>query len=98
MAWAWLCGGRLSRAPAHEVVLYTRQGCHLCTDAWELLTRLQGHYSYTLRAVDVDADPALAAAHGECVPVVAIDGRVRFRGVVHPVLLRRVLAARPEPS
>jgi hypothetical protein len=26
------------------------------------------------------------------VPVVAIDGRVRFRGRVDPVLLRRILA------
>ena len=53
--------------------------------------------------VDDDAtahnDRALLArqgkAHGLSVPVVAIDGKIRFRGVVNPVLLERLLAARP---
>ena len=31
--------------------------------------------------------------HGTSVPVVAIDGKVRFRGVVNPVLLERLLKA-----
>ncbi len=37
-------------------------------------------HGFTLTAVDVDADPALAEQYGECVPVVAIDGKVRFPG------------------
>ena len=41
--------------------------------------------------MDVDADPALAKQYGECVPVVTIDGKVRFRGRVNAVLLERML-------
>jgi glutaredoxin len=71
----------------HNVVLYTRVGCHLCDDAHELLVR----HGLRPRLVDVDRDEQLVAEHGNCVPVVEIDGRVRFRGRVNPVLLRRLL-------
>lgn len=70
-----------------NVVLYTRDGCHLCEDALRLLE------SHGLRpaVIDVDADDALRQRFNECVPVVEIDGKVRFRGRVDPVLLRRLL-------
>jgi glutaredoxin len=77
--------GRLLR---HEVLLYTRQGCHLCDDARDLLTR----HGLAPREVDIDRDEALRSRYNECVPVVVIDGVERFRGRVHPVLLRRLLA------
>lgn len=78
-----------------HVVLYTREGCHLCDDARDLLTR----YSADLPAieeVDIDSDPALAEKFDTCVPVVEIDGKVRFRGNVNEVLLQRLIdASRP---
>ena len=70
-----------------QVVVYTRQGCCLCDDALELLTRLG--LSATL--VDIDQDPELHTRFNTCVPVVEIDGKVRFRGRVNEVLLRRLL-------
>ncbi|MCI0333240.1 MAG: glutaredoxin family protein [Planctomycetes bacterium] len=73
------------RAPI--VVLYTRNGCHLCDNAEQVL--LQHGLQPTL--VDIDADPALKTRFDACVPVVEIDGRVRFRGRVDAVLLRRIL-------
>jgi glutaredoxin len=73
-----------------HVVLYTRQGCHLCDDAHELLRR----FGLTPELVDIDADPQLQAQFDTCVPVVAIDGKVRFRGRINEVLLRRILAPR----
>jgi hypothetical protein len=75
------------------VLMYTRQGCHLCEEAWGELERQQARYRYTLEMQDVDTDPALAAAHGEWVPVVLVNGKVRFRGRVNPVLLERLLWA-----
>ena len=42
------------------------------------------------KCVDIDADPALRERFDTCVPVVEIDGQVRFRGRVEPVLLRRM--------
>src|SRR5262245_61407936 len=72
-------------------VLYTRRGCHLCEDAWRLLRSEQRRYRFALDAVDVDSDPDIAARHGACVPVVTVNGKVRFRGGVNRVLLGRLL-------
>jgi glutaredoxin len=82
-----LGGGKWERKPGRRVTLYTRAGCHLCDDAERLLRG----YGLEPELIDVDADPTLAAAYGDCVPVVEIEGRVRFRGRVNPVLLRRLL-------
>lgn len=79
----------------HQVILYTRVGCHLCDDARDLLQQ----HGLTPQLVDIDGDTKLAAEYGNCVPIVEIDGRVRFRGRVNPVLLRRLLrAAKRAPS
>ncbi|HZV07157.1 MAG TPA: glutaredoxin family protein [Gemmataceae bacterium] len=72
--------------------MYTRRGCHLCEQAWQQLERAKQRYGFTLQQVDVDGDPQLVSEYGECVPVVTIDGKVRFRGVVNRVLLERLLS------
>ena len=79
-------------SPAHSkspsrLVLYTRTGCHLCNDAEQLLRR----HGLVPECVDIDADPALRQQFDTCVPVVEIDGKVRFRGRVDEVLLRRLV-------
>jgi glutaredoxin len=71
-----------------QVVLYTRVGCHLCDDAHALLVK----HGLQPQLVDIDADPALRERFNYCVPVVEIDGVLRFRGRVNEVLLRRLLA------
>jgi glutaredoxin len=73
--------------PAPRVVLYTRRECCLCDDARRVLEA----HALTPECVDVDADPRLREQFGDWVPVVEIDGRIRFRGRVEPVLLRRLL-------
>jgi glutaredoxin len=70
-----------------NIVLYTRQGCHLCDEARAVLER----HGLRPRLVDIDADPVLLERYNECVPVVEIDGRERFRGRVNEVLLRRLI-------
>jgi glutaredoxin len=74
-----------------EVIVYTRVGCHLCEEAEASLVR------HGLRPVlvDIDQDPALRQRYTDCVPVVEIDGRERFRGRVNEVLLRRLLEETP---
>jgi glutaredoxin len=96
MVWAWLrswWGGR--RLRHWQVVMYTRRGCHLCERAWEQLEQARRQHGFALSQVDVDGEPELVRQYGECVPVVTVNGRVRFRGVVNPVLLRRLLRASP---
>ena len=70
-----------------EVTLYTRQGCHLCDEAATVLSR----HGLQAKTVDIDSDPELVGRYTNCVPVVVIDGKERFRGRVDRVLLRRLL-------
>jgi len=73
-----------------SITLYSREGCHLCDIAADVLLRNM----LSFEVVDIDADPALRERYNECVPVVVIDGRERFRGRIDELLLRRLLAHR----
>ena len=79
----------MSQEPAStpDVVLYTRHGCHLCDTAKQVLLQ----HELTPHEVDIDDDPALAEQYGEYVPVVEINRKVRFRGNVNEMLLKRIL-------
>ena len=70
-----------------DVVVYTRCRCPLCDEAVALLLQ----FGLKPQLVDIDQRPELLADYNECVPVVVIDGQVRFRGRVNEVLLRRLL-------
>ncbi len=71
--------------------LFTRQGCHLCEVAEVLLTKAQKRHQFQLETKDVDRSPEWVAEYGACVPVVLVNGKVRFRGQVNEVLLQRIL-------
>lgn len=62
-------------AAAHELVLYTRRGCHLCEVAKAALLRVQGKHPFTLVEVDIDSDPDLKSDYGQLIPVVELAGR-----------------------
>jgi len=89
--WSWLW--RRNSARARSVVLYTRQGCHLCEEAHALLEKARQRFPLSIEIIDVDTDPDLVARYGLEVPVVVIEGRVRFRGRINAVLLNRELRA-----
>lgn len=76
--------------PSPHIVMYTREGCHLCDEAWDILV---AHQLHPIK-VDIDSDPELQSRWTSCVPVIEVDGQVRFRGRVNPVLLRRLLEHR----
>jgi glutaredoxin len=76
-----------------RVTVYTRAQCCCCHKALDTLREYQGRHGFAIEEVDVDSDPDLVAKHGLSVPVVALDGKVRFKGVVNPVLLDRLIAA-----
>ncbi len=79
----------MSETARTTLTIYRRPGCHLCDDAYALLQR----FGLCPDCVDIDADAELKARFDHCVPVVEIDGRIRFRGRINEVLLRRVLNA-----
>jgi glutaredoxin len=94
MVFRSLFGQREPAATPATVVLYTRQGCHLCDNARATLESAGQRFPLVLTTVDVDSDPDLVARYGMEVPVVLVDGRLRFRGCVNPVLLDRLLRKR----
>ena len=60
-------------AQGTEVVLYGRDGCHLCDEAREAILGFDG---IELREVDIESDDGLLAAMLERIPVVEVEGAV----------------------
>jgi len=77
-----------------ELVLVTRQGCHLCDQALALLREL-GHEPHL---ADVDADEELLRLYDWRVPVVVADGVVIAEGrIVKDRLLQALKGSGREP-
>ncbi len=64
---------------AHEVVLYSRRGCHLCEIVKESLVKLARQTQFSWQEVDVDSDEALRRQFTDEVPVVFIHGKKAFK-------------------
>lgn len=76
-----------------RVVLYGRQGCHLCDEARAMLRRVQEDTGAVFREVDIDAAPDLVDRYGELVPVVTVDGVQQGYWRIEPARVRRALEA-----
>ena len=57
-----------------EVVIFGRDGCHLCEVALEQLKGLQSERDFKIVEVDIEGDKELHARLLERIPVVALDG------------------------
>ncbi len=78
----------------HDVVVYSRKGCHLCDVVKETLARLQREADFAWREMDIDADPELRQKFNVEVPVVFIDGRKAFKYRMDAGEFLRALAPR----
>ncbi|MBI3126338.1 MAG: glutaredoxin family protein [Candidatus Tectomicrobia bacterium] len=72
------------------LTLYTRRQCHLCEEAKEALRA--EFPNLPIEEIDVDTDPALAARHGEEVPVAFLGEAKAFKYRLDAARLRRLLA------
>jgi glutaredoxin len=84
---------RHPRADHLTFTVYSRAQCCCCHKASDLLRDQQSRWGFAIEEVDIDRDPELVAKYDTAVPVVAVNGKVRFRGVVNPALLDRLLIA-----
>ena len=75
-----------------QVELLTRDNCGLCDKAAVALSVVGREVPLEVRAVDVDADPALLREFDWRVPVVRVAGRVLCEGLVTEAALRAALA------
>jgi glutaredoxin len=78
----------------HDVVVYSRKGCHLCDIVKETLIQAQSDADFQWREVDIDADLELRQKYNDEVPVVFIDGRKAFKYRMDRRLFLRALAGR----
>lgn len=72
-----------------ELTVYSRDYCHLCRDMVEALAALRPSLGFSLRVVDVEADPELESRYGVRVPVLEGTGQE----ICHYVLDRAALDA-----
>lgn len=73
-----------------RVILYERDGCHLCDDARVLLDEMLGSNGYA--RVDIEADDALVLRYGFRVPVIGLDGVDRLEAPITAPDLRSLIA------
>ena len=60
-----------------QLTVYTRRGCHLCSDMLRSLEALRDELGFRLVDVDIDTDPVLRSKYHTRVPVLA-DGEVEI--------------------
>jgi predicted thioredoxin/glutaredoxin len=75
---------------AHQVILYSKPGCHLCELAREMVLGLRREYDFHLVETDITLDPALFKQYWDKIPVVVIDGRTTL---AEPIDIADVRAA-----
>lgn len=61
------------------IEMYSRQGCHLCDDAKDVIERVARRFPVSLRVVNIEDDPKLEAAYGTQIPVVFVNGHKAFK-------------------
>jgi glutaredoxin len=77
-----------------RLVIYSREDCHLCDDAKAILAEYSA-WLPVIDEIDIAGSPELEEQFGTSIPVVEIDGVVRFRGRVSKLLLRRLIEGEP---
>lgn len=63
----------------HQVILYTRPGCHLCDDAKQAMQDADCAKEYTLQEINIESDPELLRRYQYDIPVITVDGIEAFR-------------------
>ena len=59
-----------------RIVLYVRDGCHLCEDASVLLDDMIGPDGYA--SIDIETDDDLLVRYAHRIPVLSVDGEDRL--------------------
>ena len=76
---------------AHQVVLYSSPGCHLCEEAAALLRDLQRSRDFAFFEVDIHSDPELERRFLLEIPVIEVDGVVVTQAPVEIDRVRQVV-------
>jgi hypothetical protein len=75
---------------ALRLILYERDGCHLCEEARVLLDEMLGMDRYA--RVDIDADDDLVVRYGFRIPLITLDGFDRLEAPITRADVRALAA------
>jgi glutaredoxin len=75
------------------VVLYARQGCHLCDEARAVIEDVRAAEGFEFHEIDIERDDELLRDYGIRIPVVAVDGEELFEISVDRDALRAAVRA-----
>jgi glutaredoxin len=82
------------------VTFYTRENCHLCDEALEVVHRVLTQTPFELEVLDLDQDasPEKKKAYDWDIPVIEIDGRKAMKHRFDEARLLRLLASEASSS
>ena len=72
--------------------MYSRNGCHLCDEAEQIVAQVCADMGTDWERVDIDTDPALVERFTNEVPVTFVDGKQHDFWRVDPARLRAALS------
>jgi glutaredoxin len=78
-----------------RVEMYCKRSCECCEKAFNVLAKYAYDYDLNITCTDITDDAEKMAKYGEQIPIVFFDGKLRFKGKINEVLLRRLLVNVP---
>jgi len=76
----------------HNIMLYSKPGCHLCEDAKAALLSLGQEFEVRLEEIDITGDPALFELYQYTIPVMLIDQKIKLEARITAHKLRLALS------
>ena len=61
-----------------KVIVYTKDGCHLCERVIAQLEKMSSTHALEISIQDIASDSDLFESYKEMIPVVSVDGAVKF--------------------
>src|SRR5579859_4694927 len=86
----WIVRRIRERALLH-VSLYTKPGCHLCDEAYDLLRRLSTRYTLDIEEIDIRSDPELFRRFDVRIPVIQFDDGSTLEAPIREPDLRKAI-------
>ena len=74
-----------------KVTIYSRYGCHLCDDAFNILESMREELNFEIDLINIDEDAELVKLYSDHVPVIHINGEHHDFYKVDPVRFRSSL-------
>jgi glutaredoxin len=74
-----------------DVEIYTKDDCHLCESAKDVLKKVAIDYPLKIAEIDITKDEKIYDEFKESIPVVFINKRREFIFKVHEITLRKKL-------